>query len=141
MSKLTYNPAKLQKILNLAKELIKELTSKPHCEVKKIPLTQGVYLIRNKNQEIIYVGKGKNLNRRINSDHISGELKISTSTFRRHINKQLNIPPGKELRKWIIDNCLFSYIEIKDSDLCDMVESLAILVLRANGNKLLNHLV
>ncbi len=39
MTKSPYNTAKLNKILNSAKGLIKKLTSKPHCEVKKNPST------------------------------------------------------------------------------------------------------
>lgn len=135
------NLKNLDNILVTAKRLVWQLVKNENCVTKDIPKTQGVYLIYNKGGGIIYVGKAKNLHRRINSDHISGEEKITTSTFRGQLMKKQGLAAGKGLRQWVIDNCLFSYIEIPDSDMCDMVESLTILTLRSGGSKLLNHLV
>ncbi|MFH1194009.1 MAG: GIY-YIG nuclease family protein [bacterium] len=115
----------------------KNLLNSDFVDPKKFPKTRGVYLIYDDN-DIIYVGKAKQLNRRINSDHISGENKITTSTFRRKLCKKFNQKPGQWIRKWICNNCKFKYIEVEDPDLCDATESFLILYLRAGGKKLLN---
>ena len=128
---------KFNQILNQAKVLAIKLLGKDISNPKNFPETQGVYLVR-KNSKIIYVGKGKNLKRRINSDHISGDKDGSTSTFRVSVHKKWKIPFGKEIRNWIIQNCKFSYIEIPDADLTSLVESLLVVVLRKSDVDLLN---
>ncbi|XOB41822.1 MAG: GIY-YIG nuclease family protein [Candidatus Nealsonbacteria bacterium] len=125
-------------ILKKAKKIANQLlNNKPIENTRKIPEIQGVYLIYNKNQ-IIYAGKGKNLNRRINSDHISGERRGSTSIFRKKIHEIYGIPFGKLMRKWVIDNCKFAYKEIKDKDMCSLVEVILIAYFRKKNPKLLN---
>lgn len=94
-------------------------------------------MIYSSNQ-VIYIGKAKVLYRRINSDHISGENKITTSTFRRSLCQKFNRDPGPWMRKWILDDCKFKYVEISNSDLCDLVESFLINLLRREGGPLLN---
>jgi hypothetical protein len=132
-------PKSIQAVFAKAKQLVFKLLSQPYTSPKDFPKSPGAYLIYNKAGEVIYVGKAVNLKRRINSDHISGELKISTSTFRRKVVRVHGISPGPEMRKWINQNCQFSYIVIENPDLCDLVESLTILLLRSGNNQLLNH--
>ena len=91
----------------LAKSLLEEETTSP----RSFPDTQGVYLIYNKDGSIMYVGKAKKLHRRINDDHISGERKISTSTFRQKVHKRYGVKLGKEMREWVTENCLFARSE------------------------------
>jgi len=106
---------------------------------KNIPNTGGVYFIKNKVNNIIeYIGKAKNLNRRINSDHISGEKKISTSTFRRKVSKNFNIKSGKDLRQYILENYDFYTIEIDDPDIRSLIEDLLIYKYRKVKHPLLN---
>lgn len=128
---------KFEQTLNQAKILAIKLLKKEISDRENFPETQGVYLIRKSN-EIIYVGQGKNLKRRINSDHVSGDRDGSTSTFRVKVHRKYNVPFGKIMRNWVIKNCRFSYIEIKNADLTSLVESLLIIVLRKSGVDLLN---
>lgn len=96
---------------------------------KEVPKKQGVYLIFQKNK-IIYVGESVNLYKRINSQHISGSKTNKTSTFKRLLCDKYNKKPGIKLREWIIANCRFKYVEIRDSDLCHLVEKALIYELR-----------
>jgi hypothetical protein len=93
---------------------------------------------RKRTRSIIYVGKGKDLRRRIRSDHISGEQKIATSSFRNRVHEKYRIEPGKEMREWVINKCLFAYEEIQDADICSLVEAILIASMRAKGEPLLN---
>lgn len=86
----------LEKVMKLGEQLL----AAPISDVKKITKDGGIYLIR-RSGKIIYIGKAKNLFRRINSDHISGEKENSTSTVRRKITKNLGVPHGKKLREWM----------------------------------------
>jgi hypothetical protein len=90
----------LQSVLDEVKSLTEQLLAAPCSELSHIPTSQGVYAIYDKNGKIIYVGKGKNLNRRIFQDHLGGDLKMSTSTFRRSVNRVYGIGAGKTLKEW-----------------------------------------
>jgi hypothetical protein len=63
---------------------------------------------------------------------------MSTSTFRRKVNKLYGIAPGQAIRDWVMKNCSFAYFEISDPDVRSAVEALTILFLRNSGCKLLN---
>jgi hypothetical protein len=104
-----------------------------------IPVGGGVYIVYNKDNKVIYVGKASNLKRRILSDHLGGDEKMSTSTLRRSINKVYGVPAGRQVRDWMHKHCLFSYITIPDHDMRDLVEALAITYLRSRGGELLNY--
>lgn len=123
-------------ILEEVDRLSKTLLLKPNDELKSINSQGGVYLIK-RNGKIIYVGKAKNLSRRINFDHISGENKNTTSTVRRKVTKKFGIPHGKELRQWM-SKCNFSTLEIPDPDMRTLVEGYIIYLLRNKGEPLLN---
>jgi AraC-like DNA-binding protein len=125
-------------VLQEVKTLIEQLLAAPPSPSSDIPTSQGVYLIYDKGGKVIYVGKGKNLNRRVFADHLGGDLKMSTSTFRRSVNRVYGISPGQPLREWVRSNCSFAFVAIPDPDLCSAVEALAVLVLRQQGFKLFN---
>src|SRR4051794_25865827 len=91
----------LDSVLKEAKALVEQLVDAPHCPISDLPKVQGVYLIYDKSGNIMYVGKGKNLKRRICSDHRGGDQDMSTSTFRRKVNKVYGIPTGKPVRDWV----------------------------------------
>ena len=130
---------KSRNILNYAMENAGILVHKKSSFPKDFPKTQGVYLIRDKSEKIIYVGKAKNLHRRINSDHISGDLDMTTSIFRKKLSRKFpKIVPGKQMRKWVIENCLFSFVEIENPDLCHLVEALTIIIARDSNLGLMN---
>lgn len=131
----------MEKILSESKRLAKKLLeTKPfqYDELNHVPMRRGVYLIYN-NGKIIYVGESNKLRVRLLSDHISGELKATTSTFRNKLTKEpFNIKSGKEMLDWIKDNCMFCWVEIDDRDLCHMTEAFLIRYLREKGEFLLN---
>ena len=104
-------------------------------EIVDIPIKQGVYLIYNKGGKVIYVGKGENLYRRIKSEHISAENKITTSTFREKLLKVHGLKPGADMRRWIIENCSFAWVEINDKDITSVVENILITLLRNDNEK------
>ncbi len=105
---------------------------------KEVPVSQGVYLIQKKNNIVVYVGKGKNLRRRLD-DHCSGETRNTTSgTFRDVLSKTEKTPFGKGLKKHIGENYYFSWIEIEDSDVCHLIEALSIVCARRENPSLFN---
>ncbi|KKR15459.1 MAG: hypothetical protein UT42_C0001G0016 [Candidatus Falkowbacteria bacterium GW2011_GWA2_39_24] len=128
----------MKPILKESKEIAQALLKEtPRFEPKIIPETQGVYLIY-KRKKIIYVGKGKNLQKRIAKDHLSVGVRGIKSAFQRKVHRIYEIPFGLQMKKWISRNCKFTYKAIKDADMCSLVESLLITYLRSNGQKLLN---
>ena len=132
----------MKEIFKQAEEILNKLLEKkslPYSELRNIPRKRGVYLIYNRENKIIYVGESNKLKVRLLSDHISGELKISTSTFRRKLTREpYHLKSGNEMLNWIKENCLFCWTEIEDKDLCHLVESLLITYLRRKRMDLLN---
>jgi len=128
----------LDSVLLEVKTLVEQLLAAKCCEVDDLPTSRGVYLIYDKAGNIIYVGQGKDVHRRICVDHRGGDEDISTSTFRRAIHKLHGIAAGQPLRVWVINNCSFAHVSVSDSDLCTAVEAVTIRVLRKQGCKLLN---
>lgn len=128
-----------QNILTEADEYLKSiLECKPSIN-HNITTEGGVYIVYNKDNKIIYVGKARNLKRRILSDHLGGDEKMSTSTLRRSINKAYGVQAGCQVRDWMQKNCLFSYMPIQNYDMRDLVEALTITYLRSRGGELLNY--
>jgi hypothetical protein len=130
--------ANLDSVLREVKTLVEELLAARHAPIPTIPERQGAYLIYDKNGSILYVGKGKKLKRRIQADHCGGDKKMSTSTFRRSVNKVYGLVAGRPVRDWVRSNCSFAFVEIPDPDLCAAVEAVTIRVLRLQGCKLMN---
>jgi hypothetical protein len=125
-------------ILKEARELADKALWAKVSSPADFPKKQGIYIIYNKNQEIVYVGKGKNLYRRINDDHRSGDKDGTTSTFRRKIFKKQGVAFGQTMRKWVDNNYDFSYLEIENSDMCHLVEALLISIARKKSKEILN---
>lgn len=126
----------IEQIFKEAKKYARSLLKKKAVNTADFPTIGGVYLIKNKKGDVIYIGKGENLKKRI-KDHISGMKSLGKSTFRRKIARIHNIEPGPEMRKWVIENCKFVYKRIDDPDMRSLVEDLLITYLR-NTKKLLN---
>ena len=128
----------MKKILKQIEKYILQISKSHFCDPKTAPRVGGVYMIYE-GSRIIYIGKAKNLNRRLNSDHISGESAFTTSTFRRSICNRDCKCPGRALLSWIKENCKFKYIEIPDADICHLTEAALITHYRHMGEPLLNH--
>ncbi len=77
-------------------------------KLKKVPPKPGIYFLKNKNNEIIYIGKAKNLKKRLKSHY---EAKKSG-------NKELNSPFAKKLYEEFID----FKIEVLKSEIEALIE-------------------
>lgn len=128
----------LDAVLQEVKTLIEQLLAAPRSPVSNIPQRQGAYLIYDGSGSIIYVGKGKQLRRRIQADDCGGDVDMSTSTFRRSVSKVHGIAAGQPVGEWVRTNCSFAFVEIPDPDLCSAVEAATVRFLRLQGCKLLN---
>ena len=128
----------LDVVLRAVKDKVEQLLVASTTPISSIPDRQGVYLIFDKTGSIIYVGKAKNLKRRVSADHCGGDADMSTSTFRRSVHKMYGIAAGKPVREWVKANCSFAFVEISDPDLSSAVEASTIRLLRLQGSKLLN---
>jgi len=129
----------VEKALAYSKDILNRVDNYPlsWLELKeKISTNQGVYIIKHNSDGVIYVGKGKNLKRRLISCHLSGEKKVSTSSFRRKVIIFYGLTAGKPLLNWIEKNTKVAFIEIENSDICHLTEALLIAKLRSK--KLLN---
>jgi GIY-YIG catalytic domain len=122
----------LEEVCESAKRLFRELSSKRPEKIAsraECPSLGGVYLIYEK-KEVIYVGKAKDLRRRIYTDHLSEEVADTMSAFRRSLNSRDQMPYGPDMRAWIVKNCSFSHLPIPEADMRGLVESTAIAVYR-----------
>jgi hypothetical protein len=122
----------IEEVVESAKSLFRELSSKQAAKMvsrAESPSVGGVYLIYEKGN-VIFVGKAKNLRRRVYTDHLSEKIADTRSTFRRSLNSRDQLPYGPGMRAWLVKNCRFSYLPIPDADMRGLVESLAITVYR-----------
>lgn len=126
---------KLETIAKDAEELTHQLLEMnlkaPRCP-DGFPQSGGVYCIRNIKDEVLYIGKAKNIRRRICRNHINDRTHGRGGAFRRSVHTRYQIPFGPEMKDWIISNCRFSCIEIPDADMRSVVESLAIAFYRSD---------
>ena len=121
-----------EQVIESAKELVCELLNKQPGKMtirSECPCVGGVYVIHEKDA-VIYIGKAKNLRRRVYTDHLSAEVADTMSTFRRSLNGQDQIAFGPGMRAWIVENCSFACLPVPESDMRGLVESLAIVLSR-----------
>ena len=76
-----------------------------------LPESPGVYKFFNSENEIIYIGKAKNIKNRVKSYRKSNEVedyfkRIDLPSFRKHLS---NFPFGSNL---VVDNTLPTFVEI-----------------------------
>ncbi len=100
------------------------------------PEGPGVYLIY-KNGEVVYVGQSTGLKDRF-KEHLSASRSIRGSAFRRDLVREHYVMEPEETKKWIMENCSISFLEIKDPDMCKLVESLLTAHFRKQNKPLLN---
>lgn len=77
-----------------------------------VPDKAGVYVIFNEHKEIIYIGRTKNLQRRLLGNHRSGNVK--GSQFRRALMQNYDFKDEREISNYI-KKCTFKFKEIEDS--------------------------
>ena len=73
--------------------------------VKSFPLEPGVYIMRDEEGEVIYVGKAKILRHRVTS-YFSGEKDVKTRTLMKHVHTIENIIVPNEYEALLLENTL-----------------------------------
>jgi len=82
-----------------------ENIEKLKSSVLDAPHEPGVYIMKNENSEIIYIGKAKSLKNRLKS-YFSGEKDIKTATLLRHIFSIETIIVTSEYEALLLENTL-----------------------------------
>lgn len=80
-----------------------------------LPTSSGIYRIfekNTKNNTTVYLGKSKNLRRRINSNHYRGSL--NNSTLRRKLS---NVLSNDKITQFLEQKCCIQFIEIEEKAL------------------------
>ncbi|MBF0489685.1 MAG: excinuclease ABC subunit UvrC [Candidatus Omnitrophica bacterium] len=90
------------------------------AKVKLLPLTSGVYLFKDKNDQIIYIGKAVSLRRRVESYFRGNQQSLKTDLLVEHICDVQFIPTHSEAEALILEASLVKQhqpkynIELKD---------------------------
>lgn len=77
----------------------------------KVPEKPGVYIIFNDRGEVIYVGRTKNLRRRLLGDHRRGNVR--GSQFRKALMQNYGFKSEEQVNNYV-DQCTFKFKEIED---------------------------
>lgn len=127
---------KIKKILKQAQKIAEKTLNKNFSKLKElnIPKKRGVYLIKNKQGEIFYVGKSSNLFNRIIFGH-SSKSNDKRSILRVKLNRK-GMPYNRIAD--FLNQCSFVYQEIENKDVCSLIEVLLIAYARNKGEPLLN---
>ena len=75
-------------------------------ELSILPENPGCYLFKNKEGEIIYIGKAKNLKKRISSYFQKKDLDIKTKSMLSHAESLDFIATNSEVESLILENNL-----------------------------------
>jgi len=86
-------------------ESVKEEYLDPKDQAKELPHNSGVYLMRDKNNKIIYIGKAKDLRKRVTSYFLKNR-DIKTAALVKKINKIEHIITGNEYEALVLENTL-----------------------------------
>lgn len=88
----------------------------------------GLYVIHDKTfRQILYVGESNNLQRRLFSDHRSGNRR--GSAFRRALSRWKRLEEESKIKEFIIQNCSFQVLLVADKLKRKRLEHFAIAVL------------
>jgi len=79
----------------------------------EVPNKPGVYVIFDEQGRVIYVGRTKNLRRRLLGDHRRGNVR--GSQFRKALMQNYGLA-GEERINSYVDQCTFKFKEIEDSE-------------------------
>jgi excinuclease UvrABC nuclease subunit len=124
---------------NIASEYIrkvKELLARKSLNFKNavsrdVPAKPGVYVIFDEHDKIIYVGKTRNLLRRLLRDHKRGNVK--GSQFRRALMQNYSLTSEAQINSYV-DQCTFKFKEIEDPEERIRLEHFAIAILAPTLN-------
>lgn len=97
---------KMEELLERSKLSFSEASPK---DVLREP---GVYVIYDERLEkIIYVGRTRNLRRRLLGNHKRGNIK--GSQFRKALGNNFELKPEAEITEYILKNCSFRFMVVK----------------------------
>jgi len=95
---------------------------------KDVPKRPGVYVISDKiTDAIIYVGRTKNLKRRLLGDHKRGNIR--GSQFRKALGRNFDLKSENEITGYILENCSFQFLSLEDFEEIVRLEHFALAVL------------
>jgi excinuclease UvrABC nuclease subunit len=77
-----------------------------------VPNKAGVYAVFNERNEVIYIGRTRNLRRRLLGNHRSGNIR--GSQFRRALMQNYGLKDENEISNHIRQKCTFKFMEIED---------------------------
>lgn len=92
----------------------------------EVPEAPGVYLILNERNQVIYVGRTKNLRRRLPGEHKRGNIK--GSQFRRALSLNFGFVNENQISHYV-DLCTFKFKVVEDSEDRIRLEHFAVAVL------------
>ncbi|MCD4815239.1 MAG: GIY-YIG nuclease family protein, partial [Methanosarcinales archaeon] len=75
-------------------------------DVKSLPTEPGCYLFKDKNDKIIYVGKAKNLKKRVKSYVQKNDLDAKTQCLIERVESLEYIATDNEVEAFILENIL-----------------------------------
>ena len=75
-------------------------------DLTAIPTSSGCYIYRGKDNEIIYIGKAKNLKKRVSSYFQKRDLDPKTQVLVKHIESAEYITTVNEVEALILENTL-----------------------------------
>jgi excinuclease UvrABC nuclease subunit len=118
--------------VNKVKELLasKSLNFK-NATSRDVPAKPGVYVIFDEHDKIIYVGRTRNLRRRLLRDHKRGDVK--GSQFRRALIQNYSLTSEAQINSYV-DQCTFKFKEIEEPEERIRLEHFAIAVLAPTLN-------
>ena len=77
-----------------------------HIENLTLPNSPGCYLFKDKKDKIIYIGKAKNLKKRIKSYYQKTELDVKTQSMLEHVENIDFVLTDNEIEAIILENTL-----------------------------------
>ena len=93
-----------------------------------IPKEPGVYAIHDSRlKTIIYIGRTRNLRRRLLRNHKSGNIR--GSQFRKALGQKLDLKSETEITNYILENCSFQFMVVKEFEEMVRLEHFATAVL------------
>jgi excinuclease UvrABC nuclease subunit len=124
---------------NIASEYVrkvKELLASKSLSFKNavfrdVPDKPGVYVIFDEHDKIIYIGRTRNLRRRLLGDHKRGDVK--GSQFRKALMQNYNLTSEAQINSYV-DQCTFKFKEIEDPEERIRLEHFAIAILAPTLN-------
>lgn len=75
-------------------------------DIKSLPQYPGCYLFKNKDNKVIYVGKAKNLHKRVNSYFKKNNIDIKTQAMLKHVKNLDFVVTDNEVEALVLENTL-----------------------------------